>query len=815
MINDSSSTNIINNAAQINEILERLQREANDPVAVELRESALNTPEGIRLAEELHSAFQAEIDRIDKQAADFVLDMKAQAGPGEADAQKLAEIRRIFSDTQNMSAEELTAFVRTRSDASVTSAIDSHAVVAQRLLANQGDESKLVSSVKEELNRILNVVSHMTDEDEDHCLAQRRYLQHCSTEGLNAANITQADYTVISYLAYASNFSDDASYLADCGLDGLTVKKYCDKLLAHGVISNEYDREFLQTLSQNERYMNLIVDHSDTVDVGDLNTQIVTLRNESDNHAFIGIQGTQKDLLDWINNTIFAGDDLVAEEKWINNKIYSYLDEYDSFDITGHSQGGREAISAAAFLPEEHWAKLRNVYSLDGPGYRSSFLDKHRDKFNRIEGNITHIYPIGSDVGFLLSFPGGNVINISLNELAGEMSQHYTGLWGFTPDGRAISVEGGSPNLKSQLIRGFTTYACESLSPVQAEYALPVFMRLFADAKNPNLLDFEDIGKNLDNLSFNDAITCIATLYIVATDQILGFKDNILRYAIEYSGICDLIPPEMLDAIGFLYDVYSLITLVEFICSGPFGYIYLAAHLYLALVSYVQKWEREAYLAQNPRLHVNYQCFKTALECLENANAALERADWEADNIWRCCLRKNVDRKETWIEEVLHISYIVNIVKAACDFAESFYKKKYIALIDLGLLRKDPHINKGIDTINRIEASARSIAQSAGVPEEEFAVVPSSLLKKAEEAEELTNNIYTEIEDSQETLQKTGRLWNAEDYNTISTHSNDNFSQMMLDIQKVEEIYIAIADIAKAYQSLQETSVREFQAAAN
>jgi len=820
---EASKMEFQEHVTQLTDMMQELQKISEDPISDALHEEVLTTPEGKRFAEEVQRAFQIEQENVDKTIADFYYNMDEMVARGEVPADQVLDIKRIFDNAGNMTSEEAIneirkytsdvseyneSFVFTPAEMKSTdSAVDLYSVSDR--IANAIDSAK---------SAITNTVaSVLKEKPEDHCYAQREFLKNCSDVKLTAENATDADFSVISYLSYASTFSKDKDYLKDCEAEGKTVGEYCAKLKEDPSLS-EYEKEFFRLVSESERYKDLIVDHSDTVDVGEVSTQIIMLRSE-DNHAFIGIQGTQSDLLDWVNNTFFAGDELTAEEKWINETIYSQLHKYDSFDIAGHSQGGREAVSAAAFLPEEHQNKLGKVYNHDGPGYSSRFLNKYGEKFRRIDGNLIHIYPKGSSVGHLLKLPGGKVFNVALNESVEETDRHHMGTTQYDKNGNVILTDGGRPDLLSSLIRAFTTYAADSLSADEAQLLLPIVMRLFSDPKDSTKNDFSGIGDNLDRISMNDGLVLLASGYVIIASQakiFLGTK--VCGYVAAILGV-DLneMDPDVKKAFDTVMKIIDVFLMIKFVLSGPWGLLFVAVHLYLNYTAIKQKKEREAYIAQNPRMHVQFEYFSNALTCLENANQSLHLADKAGDDIWKCFLKKTVNEEEKWYDDIVSTIFVVRIVKALERDIEKLFRTLDIALIDLGTLKKSAHINKGIDTIERISAAAKTISDDVGMgtPETGFTVVPSLLQQKAEEAQMLLDDIGAEIEKAQLTIQKTGNLWNAEDYDEISSDAWVQFDQMLESMESMKGLYGQISVMASAYQSLQNTSVQEFQAAAH
>lgn len=797
------------------ETIEKLREFVAQEVSQKLKEELLSTPDGERLSEEIRSVFTEEIRKLDfgyNQAIEQTAVLVEQNGASPETAQ---EIRRVFSDPKGCSKDNVNKIVEklkeeTPSDTpapmkSITEVIREDTSLTYDKTLYQGATGQLKPK-----SNSLDPSGTVTE-----------HINRCSTEKLNSGNITPADYAVISKLAYASNFSDDQAYRIACEMDGkdVTVKQYCENLLANGSSLSSGDREFLRAMADNPRYADLHLDHSDTIHVGEVNTHIIAVRTD-DNHAVIGIQGTNSDITDWVNDVQFAGDELTPEEKWINERIYSYLDQYDTFDITGHSQGGRDAISAAAFLPEEYKDNLRSVYSLDGPGYSPEFLAKYGYLFEDIEENITHVYPKDSIVGHILASPGGNVMYVDATDKG--IHNHSLGKWVFNDDGSLVPPAGGDAGLWGKILRPVTTYAAGHLSLEEREVALPVIMRMFADPDDPTniKLDGKTFLENLDKVSFGDGLILAATAAVVIGESYLDFYDAVSPYidgATAVLTVLSLIPwpgaPACAAILGFIESVSAVLDTIAVICEIAV----FISHIFLEYKARKQAQERKAYLQQNPKIKVAYAHFERAVDHLERANQALARADKAGDSMWSCFKQDKVKETETILDDIIKVVFeIVSFVLSVAD-AKTFIKKSAAALIDLGYLQQSSHVSKGVDAINRVVAASRSIPTSAGVEgaEEEFSVIPSSLSEKAEKAQKYVEVIARELQDTDAVIKKTGNLWIADDYDSIHLNTSTNLEDILDVIEKMEDMYEGIQSIAAAYQSLQNTSVQEFQAAAN
>lgn len=139
------------------------------------------------------------------------------------------------------------------------------------------------------------------------------------------------------------------------------------------------------------------------------------LIDTGDGNAIVGCRGSEsydvyQGVMDWgaadvgrLNNPeTFQQADATAYMQ----KLYEeYGDRYDKFGFTGHSLGGSLATHSAITAPEGMQDKIDRVVSYDGPGFSNEYLEKNREKIERIRDKIQH-YEY-SWVGSLLNQPDG------------------------------------------------------------------------------------------------------------------------------------------------------------------------------------------------------------------------------------------------------------------------------------------------------------------------------------------------------------------------------------------------------------------------
>ena len=163
----------------------------------------------------------------------------------------------------------------------------------------------------------------------------------------------------------------------------------------------------IRAASESERFRSLglsgfvnIVDERKTEQFSAL---VVSL---PDNVRFVTFRGTDDNILAWKENFYLSCSDYVSAQR----DALSYL-RYRAtlFDgpiiLGGHSKGGNLAIYAACTAEETLKDRIKAVYSLDGPGFRSSYYDT--PGYKSIKEKIHKIIPKNSLVGTLLDNPKG------------------------------------------------------------------------------------------------------------------------------------------------------------------------------------------------------------------------------------------------------------------------------------------------------------------------------------------------------------------------------------------------------------------------
>lgn len=781
------------------------------PNSQAIKAAELATPEGRRYASDVRSAFSQQAKTIETRYESVIT--KASYA-FEAEGKSIPSAFRQGVKTTNTVGQTETA--------------SSYAAIKESV-ANLYQKSVAADALpkKEESNQVLKIME--------------------KSEPLNSQNSTMEDQVVISKLAYTRNFVNEIDGLSfeqkeafklacdqhSQGDNKLSVQSYCENLLQvaeeNNITLSENDRVFLENLRDSNRYQNLLVDKVDGNESGLVSTQVVVLRNAEEDHAFIGIQGTNATLRDWKNDTMFGSDELTIEEQWINNVVNQYAEKYSSLDISGHSQGGREAITAAAFLSDENKEKLKGVYSLDGPGYNKKFLEKYDDRFRDIADKMVQVFPEDSVVGHIMEMPGGDgLFGKPYGKVYYVEADAYGNYTTHSPETWRIEngefVEYTDYPLMPNLIRISTNYLVSKFDSDVLEEFLPPLLNMFTDPDNPNNLSFDfvdNLGENLKSVSLGDAIDTLAFFGVIISEAYLDFEALISPFVNGIPGLLDVI--SLLDFPGaeLLGDVLTLVAIV----SGTLGTISkialvvsVVATLYLKFKAQQKKLEREQYLAQNPRIYMDYRLLESARGHLENANQALIDADKLADT-----MRNHVSRRkrESWteligdvLETIVKITFPVFAVAEALGALAQYAGN---ALLDLCSLHSDAHLVKGIDTITRTIDNAKSIANAVGVANEgdTFMVIPSTLSFHANQGVDEVKKIQGYVDGAQSAITVVGSHWQAEDYESIKANADKTIEDINSYLTNLNSLYAAVGEIAGAYGNFQDASVQDFQNAAN
>lgn len=645
---------------------------------------------------------------------------------------------------------------------------------------------------------------------------------------LTKDNATPTDYAIISNLTYARKFNNSEDYRLAAGREGLTVKQYCDWLLAadsmaDGTGMSDRDKAFLLSLRNNNRYNQLKLDHVDYADVGALNTNIVVLSG-GNGHAFIGIEGTNGTNPDWINDAYFATSELTTEEAYINGRINRYVRDYTSFDITGHSQGGRDAITASAFLDDENKSKLNVIYNMDGPGYSRGFLNQYGDRYTDIVDNLYNVYPDQSFVGHFLISPGGTVTYVDTSDFPGGiMNTHGMEAWALDEKGNFVVLPDGLAIPK--FTREISQWISETIPEESLKDTLASILRIASSDDDPNQIDFSKIFANRNELTFSEKEEILGTLVVLGCDFfekaapiVLEYLDKADKIISVLSTFAPLLPPDWQLAIKVLDKV---ITITKYVVKA-------LDFLAKAIGSFVKKWlqkraeerrlARARYAAEHPYFFMSYQHLENAKEYMQAANAAIRKADAECNNLWNCFSQEEKQVEKTWIDGILNTVTKIVPIPLSISQASRFFRKSALkviasAVLDAIFVKENVHCTKGIKAVDLVIAQAQNINSCVGLrcDRQDFGVAPGTLSAGAKDGADAMEDLLKTLKEGCQEIYSTSSHWEADDFSSLKDAAEKFESDAEEVINGLASCYNDLIKLSSIYEQLQAFSIETFQ----
>ena len=121
----------------------------------------------------------------------------------------------------------------------------------------------------------------------------------------------------------------------------------------------------------------------------------------TDSLYYIGYRGTDASFVGWKEDLNLGYLDVIPSQKEALDYFVNFASKYDgTYIIGGHSKGGNLAVYAATFAPTELKAKIKMVYSHDGPGFLPNFYKTQ--EFENIQSRICKIIPKAAVVGLIM-----------------------------------------------------------------------------------------------------------------------------------------------------------------------------------------------------------------------------------------------------------------------------------------------------------------------------------------------------------------------------------------------------------------------------
>lgn len=169
-----------------------------------------------------------------------------------------------------------------------------------------------------------------------------------------------------------------------------------------GALSSDGLLPMLMSLGKTKRFGGIricrFVKIIDKEEVEQLSALTLLLPDET---VYVTFRGTDDTLLAWRENMYLASEQTVAAQRDADEYLDGIAHDFPGqLRLGGHSKGGNLAVYAASRAEEAVQDRILEIYSFDGPGFRSAFIDD--PGYNRIVPKVHAILPEFSLVGTLL-----------------------------------------------------------------------------------------------------------------------------------------------------------------------------------------------------------------------------------------------------------------------------------------------------------------------------------------------------------------------------------------------------------------------------
>ena len=206
-----------------------------------------------------------------------------------------------------------------------------------------------------------------------------------------------------------------------------------------------------------------------------------------DGVCFVSFRGTDDYLVSWkedlqlsVKDSIPAQRDAAAYLQWAAS-VYP-----GPIIVAGHSKGGNLAVYAVTMLSPDLQARIKGVYSFDGPGFKADFFT--HDGFLAISDRLHEIVPETSIIGILLE----KALPYEIVRCVYSGIQSHDGYrWETSPTGfvRAESLTDSSEALNETMDKTIS-----EMSPEEADSLIGELFRILTDTGAKTVSDLADFN---------------------------------------------------------------------------------------------------------------------------------------------------------------------------------------------------------------------------------------------------------------------------------------------------------------------------------
>lgn len=337
-------------------------------------------------------------------------------------------------------------------------------------------------------------------------------------------SFNEVDSLILSWLSYL-RYPDEPQAISEW--DGVCIRDIFHAEIFEQIMHNVWDPEktleLLTAVVASPRFRNIkIFGYEHEIDFNSDKQFAAVTFQLSPMLYYVAYRGTDATFVGW------KEDMNLALEKPVSSQLAAveYLEKAASklngeFMTGGHSKGGNLAVYAAAKCSPEVQKRITAVYSHDGPGFQSSFLED--EAFKQIQPVIHKTLPQSSLIGMIFEQECKYRI-VKSNEIS--LSQHNPFSWEIR-DGEFRFMEELTPDAKL-LYKSLNNWIAGLNTDEREQFINAVFEIL----DETNVSDFRELGANLQQnlpiiakkIVFLDADTKKFFLKLISQFAVSGVK---------------------------------------------------------------------------------------------------------------------------------------------------------------------------------------------------------------------------------------------------------------------------------------------------
>ncbi|MBQ3372110.1 MAG: DUF2974 domain-containing protein [Oscillospiraceae bacterium] len=232
----------------------------------------------------------------------------------------------------------------------------------------------------------------------------------------------------------------------------------------------------------------------------------------------IGFRGTDSSLVGWKEDFMLGYETPVPSQLAAMDYLKSVSGRFSGdLYLSGHSKGGNLALYSAAHTDEEIQARLKAIYSFDGPGLDDETIES--DGYRRIRDRVYAMVPSESVIGLLLNYyPNYRVVDSTESSLR----QHVPFTWKVMGN---RFLESKTVSRKAQVLDHSVHEWLKTCTTEQREILVTTLFTLLGRAQNKKGSQRNDIAvENLDEVSTQKMLAIIYRLLTIHAGNAFGEK---------------------------------------------------------------------------------------------------------------------------------------------------------------------------------------------------------------------------------------------------------------------------------------------------